>query len=220
MLRVAPGETVRWTFGPASGEVQADARGCITIPRLKITAEPATLSVEKAKQANVSPSDAAIAGPGGLGFDEIVFVKRKPYSSDHYYTDINSGTSPDRFVADNGIYVYNLRTRSERAVVRTADMPGGKGFIGKISLSFDAKKAVFDFRQDPGAGFRIGKWVSTARACAKYRCRRPTRPRKRRDGTRAGTPTTSTPAICRTARSSSPRPAASTPCCAAGRPAW
>ena len=47
-LRVAPGETVRWTFGTASGEVQADAAGCVTIPRLKITAEPATLSVRKA----------------------------------------------------------------------------------------------------------------------------------------------------------------------------
>ena len=94
-------------------------------------------------------------GPDELGFEEIVFVKRKPYTSDHYYTDINSGTNADRFVADNGIYVYNLRTRSERAVVRAADMPGGKGFIGKISLSFDAKKVIFDFRQDPGAGFRI-----------------------------------------------------------------
>ena len=74
-----------------------------------------------------------------LGFDEIVFVKRKPYSSDHYYTDINNGTSADRFLPSNGIYVYNLRTRSERAVVTAAEMPGGKGFIGKISLSFDAR---------------------------------------------------------------------------------
>ena len=48
-LRVVPGEAVRWTFGTARGEVQADATGCITIPRLKITAEPATLSVAKAK---------------------------------------------------------------------------------------------------------------------------------------------------------------------------
>jgi len=94
-------------------------------------------------------------GPDELGFEEIVFVKRKPYSSDHYYTDINNGTSPDRFLPDNGIYIYNLRTRSELAVVRAADMPGGKGFIGKISLSFDAKKVIFDFRQDPGSGFRI-----------------------------------------------------------------
>ena len=95
------------------------------------------------------------SGPLTLGFEEIVFVKRKPYSSDHYYTDINSGTSPDRFLPDNGIYIYNLRTRAERAVVTAADLPGGKGFIGKISLSFDARKVIFDFRQDPGAGFRI-----------------------------------------------------------------
>ncbi|MCH5372433.1 MAG: hypothetical protein JJ992_00525, partial [Planctomycetes bacterium] len=100
-------------------------------------------------------SSAASLDPDALGFDEIVFVKRKPYSSDHYYTDINNGTSPDRFLPDNGIYVYNLRTQAERPVVTAAQMPGGKGFIGKISLSFDAKKVIFDFRQDPGSGFRI-----------------------------------------------------------------
>jgi hypothetical protein len=48
-LRVAPGETVRWAFGTAGGEAKADATGCITIPGLKIAAEPATLSVRKAK---------------------------------------------------------------------------------------------------------------------------------------------------------------------------
>jgi len=90
-----------------------------------------------------------------LGFDEIVFVKRRPYSSDHYYTDINNGTSPDRFDADNGIYIHNLRTQEERPVVTAADMPGGTGFIGKISLSFDARKVIFDFRRDPESGFRI-----------------------------------------------------------------
>ena len=90
-----------------------------------------------------------------LGFEEIVFVKRKPYSSNHYYTDINNGTSPDRFLPGNGIYIYNLRTRTERAVVTAADLPGGRGFIGKISLSFDAKKVLFDFRQEPDSGFRI-----------------------------------------------------------------
>ena len=93
--------------------------------------------------------------PEVLGFEEIVFVKRKPYSSDHYYTDLNNGTSPDRFLPDNGIYILHLRTGSERPVVRAADLPGGKGFIGKISLSFDARKILFDYRQDPGSGFRI-----------------------------------------------------------------
>ena len=93
--------------------------------------------------------------PNELGFDEIIFVKRKPYSSDHYYTNINNGTAPDRFLADNGIYIYNLRTHRERVVVTAANLPGGKGFIGKISLSFDARKVVFDFRQNPDSGFRI-----------------------------------------------------------------
>jgi poly(3-hydroxybutyrate) depolymerase len=49
MLRVLPGATVRWTFGSSAGEVRADADGCITIPKLKITAEPTKLRVAKAK---------------------------------------------------------------------------------------------------------------------------------------------------------------------------
>ena len=109
----------------------------ITLPTLDPDAPPARLD------------------PGTLGFEEIIFVKRKPYSSDHYYTDINNGTSGDRFLPANGIYVYNVRTRSERAVVTAADLPGGKGFIGKISLSFDARKVIFDFRENPRSGFRI-----------------------------------------------------------------
>ena len=107
---------------------------------------------------NANPDRAAgplTVDPDRLGFDEIVFVKRKPYSSDHYYTDINNGTSPDRFLPDNAVCIYDLNTQSARPIVTAAEMPGGKGFIGKISLSFDAKKVVFDFRQDPTSGFRI-----------------------------------------------------------------
>jgi len=90
-----------------------------------------------------------------LGFEEIIFVKRKPYSSDHYYTDINNGTSPDRFIPENAICIYNVDRQEERTVLSVADMPGGKGFIGKISLSFDARKVIFDFRENPQSGFRI-----------------------------------------------------------------
>src|SRR6202044_854038 len=39
MLRVAPGAKARWKFGTSDGEVRADAAGCFTIPRLKITPE-------------------------------------------------------------------------------------------------------------------------------------------------------------------------------------
>jgi hypothetical protein len=48
-VKVAPGTTVRWTFGPGQGEVRADATGCVTIPRLKVTAEPTTLIISKLK---------------------------------------------------------------------------------------------------------------------------------------------------------------------------
>ncbi len=115
--------------------------------RLKLTSTLLILLTISAAAPAVPPAD--------LGFDEIVFVKRKPYSSDHYYTDIDNGTHPDRFLPENGIYVYNLRTQQERPVVTAADMPGGKGFIGKISLSFDARKILFDFRENPASGFRI-----------------------------------------------------------------
>ena len=44
-LQVKPGETFKWTFGTAQGEGKADAGGLITIPGLKITAEPTSLTV-------------------------------------------------------------------------------------------------------------------------------------------------------------------------------
>ena len=96
--------------------------------------------------AAVDPTQVQVSAKD-VGADEIVYVKRKPYSSDHYYTDINNGTSGDRFLPENGIFVFNLQTRRERPVVTSADLPGGKGFIGYMSLSFDAKKVLFDFRE-------------------------------------------------------------------------
>ena len=87
-------------------------------------AGPPAAKTPPASPTGPAPAHAAIS-PDALGFDEIVFVKRKPYSSDHYYTDINNGTSADRFVPGNGIYVYNLRTRRERPVVTAAALPGG-----------------------------------------------------------------------------------------------
>ena len=46
-LKVAPGETFRWTYGAAKGEVKADSEGRVTVPHLIITAKPVTLSVGK-----------------------------------------------------------------------------------------------------------------------------------------------------------------------------
>lgn len=126
---------VVWLPAPSHAADTSETRSWASVPRLDLPPTP--------------------LDPAELGFDELVFVKRKPYSSDHYYTDINNGTSPDRFLPDNGIYIYNVRTQSERAVVTARGLPGGHGFIGKISLSFDAQRILFDFRQDPDSGFRI-----------------------------------------------------------------
>jgi dienelactone hydrolase len=40
-------ETFKWAFGAANGEGKADEQGLITIPALKMTAEPATLTISK-----------------------------------------------------------------------------------------------------------------------------------------------------------------------------
>lgn len=45
-FRVAPGKMVFWSYGDKSGDATADATGCVTIEKLKITAAPTTLEVE------------------------------------------------------------------------------------------------------------------------------------------------------------------------------
>ncbi|HVE41735.1 MAG TPA: hypothetical protein VNM14_17720 [Planctomycetota bacterium] len=46
-LGVKPGETLKWTFGTAKGDVQADAEGILTIPGLTMAATPETLTVRR-----------------------------------------------------------------------------------------------------------------------------------------------------------------------------
>ncbi len=45
--QVVPGKLIKWTFSAEKGEVAADATGLITIPGLRITATPETLTVKK-----------------------------------------------------------------------------------------------------------------------------------------------------------------------------
>ena len=44
-FHLKPGAQFHWTFGTAEGDARADSHGLITIPALKVTNEPATLSV-------------------------------------------------------------------------------------------------------------------------------------------------------------------------------
>ena len=46
-LQAKPGETLQWMFGKAKGDVKADAEGVLTIPGLKITSKPETLTVRR-----------------------------------------------------------------------------------------------------------------------------------------------------------------------------
>jgi predicted esterase len=46
-MRAKPGETFKWTFGAAKGEGRVDAGGLITVPGLKITADPVLLTVSR-----------------------------------------------------------------------------------------------------------------------------------------------------------------------------
>ena len=46
-LPLKPGEPVRWSFGTTKGEIKVDAEGLVTLPGLKITATPQTLTLRR-----------------------------------------------------------------------------------------------------------------------------------------------------------------------------
>ncbi|MFT5322940.1 MAG: putative esterase [Planctomycetaceae bacterium] len=46
-FRLKPGELFRWTFGTATGKGQADAQGLVTLPSLKLTADPTPLRLTR-----------------------------------------------------------------------------------------------------------------------------------------------------------------------------
>lgn len=82
-----------------------------------------------------------------LGVDEIIFIKRIPYTSDHYYSEyINSKWTPG-----GGIFILSLKDGTERQIA--AELKGG--VFGRFDLSFDAKKVVFDWKRSNGEGYRI-----------------------------------------------------------------
>jgi len=82
-----------------------------------------------------------------LGADEVIFIKRITYTSDHYYTEyLNS-----RWTPGGGIYVLSLKDGSTRRIA--SELEGG--VFGRMDLSFDAKKIVFDWKRSMDEGYRI-----------------------------------------------------------------
>ena len=82
-----------------------------------------------------------------LGTDEIVFIKRIPYTASHYYTEYLDS----RWTPGGGIFVLSLKDGSERQIAK--DLQGG--IFGRFDLSFDAKQIVFGWKRSAGEGYRI-----------------------------------------------------------------
>ncbi len=82
-----------------------------------------------------------------FNFDEIIFVKRFKYNSNHYYTDfINS-----KWMPGGNLCILNLKTGKVREIVK--ELKGG--VFGRYDLSFDAKRIVFCWKTAWQEGYRI-----------------------------------------------------------------
>lgn len=105
-------------------------------------AEPGPMPAER-----ILIKDASIYDCGLINFEEIVFVKRIKYNSNHYYTDyINS-----QFMPGGNICILNLKTGKVREVVKGLD----GGVFGRFDLSFDATRIVFAWKKAKDDGYRI-----------------------------------------------------------------
>ncbi|MCP4374685.1 MAG: hypothetical protein GY794_00680, partial [bacterium] len=82
-----------------------------------------------------------------IGADEVIFIKRIPYTSSHYYTEYLD----TRWTPGGGIFILSLKDGTERQIA--TELTGG--VFGRFDLSFDAKKVVFDWKRSKGEGYRI-----------------------------------------------------------------
>ena len=81
------------------------------------------------------------------GVEDIVFVKRFTYDSDHYYAEyINSTWRP-------GGNIYTLSLRSGEVKALAPSLTGG--VFGAFDVSFDAKRIVFAYKASQETGYRL-----------------------------------------------------------------
>ena len=105
---------------------------CCLLPAVLSAAEPAI------------PHDPVL--PAGQ-FDQVLFVKRHTYNSNHYYTEfINSSWQPG-----GNLCLLNLKDHSVKEVVSELK----NGVFERFDLSFDAKRVVFAWKKGPQDGYRI-----------------------------------------------------------------
>ena len=104
------------------------------------------IAEENAAMAARMPATRASLGKK-LFTDEIIFIKRFTYQSDHYYAEfINSPWHPG-----GNICILDLKIGETRELVPEMST----GVFRRFDLSFDAKKIVFDFKASPNDGYRI-----------------------------------------------------------------
>lgn len=82
-----------------------------------------------------------------FGVDEVLFIKRITYTSTHYYSEFIDS----RWTPGGGIYLLSLADGTVRSL--TAGLQGG--VVGRMDLSFDAKRVVFDWKRSNDEGYRI-----------------------------------------------------------------
>jgi len=84
-------------------------------------------------------------------FDKIVFIKRKSYNGNHYYTEFINGD----FRPGGNICILDLATGEETEIVRDEDLPSDSGIFRRVDLSYDGTKIVFDWKAERDEGYRI-----------------------------------------------------------------
>ena len=90
---------------------------------------------------------AVLGNNPNVDFDKILFVTRKTYSANHYYTKhINS-----RWLPGGNLCVLNTKTgKTHELVPELKD-----GVFERFDLSFDASKIVFAWKSEQGQGYRL-----------------------------------------------------------------
>jgi len=107
-------------------------------------ASPRTVS--KSKPADESVGEIRRELKTEMGTDKIVFVRRRTLNPNHYYTEhINSEFKPG-----GGICILDLNDGSVREI--SMDRPG---VVNRFDISYDARRIVFDFKDDHMEGYRI-----------------------------------------------------------------
>lgn len=91
--------------------------------------------------------DIFVANNQLVGTDSLIFLKRFPFQSNHYYTDYVNGC---KYYGGN---VYSLNLKNGQTKVLVPELEGG--IINRFDLDYEAGKFIFDWKEEQQTGFRI-----------------------------------------------------------------